>query len=159
MEKKVFVSRVFNAPVEMVWKTWTDAELVMRWWGPDHFTCPVAKINFKVGNTSLVCMRAPKEMGGQDTYSIWEYTKIVPMERIEFVQNLANKDGVKQNPVSLGMPSDFPMDILTVVTFKELEKNKTEMTVTEFADMGSMSKFAQMGLEQTVDKIGAILSA
>ena len=43
MEKKVFVSREFNAPVEMVWKVWTEPELVMRWWGPDRFTCPLLK--------------------------------------------------------------------------------------------------------------------
>jgi hypothetical protein len=42
------------------------------------------------------------------------------------------------------------------VTFKELEKGKTEMTVTEFADMGQMAKFAQMGLEQSIAKMDAI---
>jgi hypothetical protein len=60
------------------------------------------------------------------------------------------------NPVALGMPPDFPQDIRTLVTFKELGKGKTEMTVTEFADMGQMAKFAQMGLEQSIAKMDAI---
>ena len=60
------------------------------------------------------------------------------------------------DPVVLADAADFPVDIRTLVTFKELEKGKTEMTVTEFADMGQMAKFAQMGLEQSIAKMDAI---
>jgi len=153
MEKHVKVSRVFNASVEKVWKVWTDPDLVMQWWGPDRFTCPVAKIDFREGGISLVSMLAPKEFGGQETFSIWTYTKIIPLERIEFIQNLADKNGNKQKPVSLGMPDDFPEDVFTVVTFKDLGKDKTEMTVIEYADFGQTSHFAQLGLEQCMDKM------
>ncbi len=68
-KRDLIVTRVFDAPVELVWKAWTDPEYVMRWWGPDHFTSPSAKIDFREGGTSLVCMRAPEEFGGQDMYS------------------------------------------------------------------------------------------
>ena len=156
MEKKVTVTRIYNAPVEMVWKTWTEPELVMRWWGPDKFSCPSAKIDFRQGGVSLVTMRAPKEFRGQDSYSIWAYTKIIPMRRIEFVQNLSDKDGNKTNPTLLGMPGDFPIDIQTVVTFRGLDNGKSEMTVTEFADFGQMTKFAKLGLEQCLEKMNEL---
>lgn len=156
MEKKVVVTRIYNAPVQLVWTTWTDPELIKMWWGPDKFTCPIAEIDFREGGKSLVCMRGAKEVGGQDFFSIWVYTKIVPMKSIEFIQHLADKAGNKINPVSVGMPSDFPEDIRTVVTFRELGNDQTEMTVTEFADMGQTTKFAIMGLEQSLDKMGKI---
>ena len=38
-------------------------------WGPNGFTSPCAEIDFREGGISLVCMRAPEEMGGQDLYS------------------------------------------------------------------------------------------
>ena len=158
MIKNVKVSRVFNASVEEVWKVWTDPELVRQWWGPDKFTCPSAKIDFREGGISLVCMRAPKEFGGQDIFSIWTYKKIVPHQSIEFIQNLADTNGKKQKPVSLGMPPDFPEDIRTVVTFKDIGKNKTEMTVTEYADFGQMTEFAKIGLEQSLDKMIGIFA-
>jgi uncharacterized protein YndB with AHSA1/START domain len=60
------ITRAFDAPIEQVWAAWTDAEQVKRWWGPTGFTVPVARIDFRVGGTSLVAMRAPKEYGGQD---------------------------------------------------------------------------------------------
>lgn len=156
MAKQVEVTRTFNAPVEMVWKVWTDPELVKRWWGPKHFTSPVAKIDFREGGKSIVSMKAPAEMGGQEFYSIWEYAKIIPLEIIEFIQNLSDEDGNKTDPVKLGMLSDFPLDVRTVVTFKVVAEGKTEMTVTEYAEFGSMSNFAQLGLEQSLDKIVAI---
>lgn len=156
MAKQVEVTRTFNAPVEMVWKLWTDPELVKRWWGPRHFVSPVAKLDFRVGGKSLVSMKAPQEMGGQEFYSIWEYIKISPLETIEFIQNLSDEHGNKAEPIQLGMPPDFPIDIKTVVTFRTAANNKTEMTVTEYAEFGSMSNFAQLGLEQSMDKMVAI---
>ena len=158
MAKQIEVTKVFNAPVEMVWQVWVDPQLVKRWWGPGNFTSPMAKIDFREGGKSLVSMKAPAEMGGREWYSIWEYVKIIPLETIEFIQSLADKDGNKTDPTTVGMPPDFPSDIKTVVTFRALAVNKTEMTVTEYADFASMSNFAQIGLEQSLLKMEALFS-
>ena len=158
MAKQIEVTRTFNASVEIVWQVWVDPELVKRWWGPKHFISPVAKIDFREGGKSIVSMKAPKEMGGQEFYSVWEYIKIIPLQSIEFIQSLSDKDGNKIDPVKLGMPADFPKDIKTVVTFKAVAKNQTEMTVTEYADFGMISEFAQIGLEQSMDKMVAVFS-
>ena len=158
MEKKLEVTRIFNASVEEVWKMWTEPEFVKQWWGPDQFICPFADIKFNEGETSLVCMQAPKEFGGQIHYNIWYYTKIIPLQSIEFVMNLADKNGKKQKPVDVGMPTDFPEDIRTVVTFKVINSNETEMTVTEYADFGQMTHFAKLGLEQSLNKATIIFT-
>jgi uncharacterized protein YndB with AHSA1/START domain len=158
MAKQVEVTKIFNAPVEMVWKVWVDPELVKRWWGPKHFSSSVAKIDFREGGKSIVSMQAPKEMGGQEFYSVWEYVKIIPLKTIEFIQSLSDEYGNKTDPTKVGMPSDFPLDIKTVVTFREIANNKTEMTVTEYADFGTISNFAQIGLEQSLDKMAAIFN-
>lgn len=156
MVKQIEVTRTFNAPVEMVWKLWTDPELVKRWWGPKFFTSPVAKIDFREGGKSIVSMKAPKEMGGQEYYSVWKYVKIAPLQTIEFIQSLSDKDGNKIDPGNVGMPPDFPIDIRTVVTFKALSGDETEMTVAEYADFGTISNFAQTGLEQSMQNMVAI---
>ena len=158
MAKQIEVTRTFNAPIEMVWQIWTDPELVKRWWGPKQFTSPVAKIDFREGGKSIVSMKAPKEMGNQEFYSVWVYVKIIPLKTIEFIQSLSDKDGNKTDPTKVGMPADFPIDITTVVTFKEVETDKTEMTVIEYAEFGSISNFAQLGLEQSMDKMLAIFN-
>lgn len=160
-KRDLVVSRVFAAPIALVWKAWTEPEFIMRWWGPDYFTCPSAKIDFREAGTSLVCMRAPKEFGGQDFYNTWAYQKIVPLERIEFIQNLSDKNGKPIDPTSVGMPADFPADVRTVVTFQDLGKSKTQLTVTEYgmptADT-ELGKNAELGLNQTIDKMAAIFA-
>ncbi len=156
MAKQIKVTKIFNFPVETVWQVWVDPELVKLWWGPKHFTSPLAKIDFRIGGKSIVSMQAPKEMGGQEFYSVWEYLKILPFQTIEFIQSLCDEGGNKINPTEVGMPADFPVDVLTVVTFTGKASDKTEMTVTEYAEFGSISNFAQIGLEQSMDKMGDI---
>lgn len=156
MAKQIEVTRLFDAPVALVWKLWKDPELVKRWWGPKHFIAPVAKIDFREGGKSIVSMLAPEKMGGQEFYSVWQYVKIRELKSIEFIQSLSDEHGIKCDPVKLGMPPDFPADIKTLVTFKTLNTGMTEMTVIEQADFGTISNFAQIGLEQSMDKMTAI---
>jgi uncharacterized protein YndB with AHSA1/START domain len=102
-------------------------------------------------------MRAPREFGGQDTYSTWVYKKIVPMQLIEFIQNIADQDGHPVDPVKIGLPPEFPKDMRTVVTFRDLGKGRTEMTVTEYDwTVSPMRGFAEAGLNQCLDKMVAI---
>jgi hypothetical protein len=107
----------------------------------------MANIDFREGGISIVSMKAPKEMGGQEWYSLWNYIKIVSHESTEFVQNLVDNNGNNTEPVKVGMPADFPKDIRTVVAFKIIDDDRTEMTVTEYTEFGIMSNFAQIGLE------------
>jgi hypothetical protein len=92
-------------------------------------------------------------MGGREFYSVWEYVKIIPFQTIEFIQSLCDEAGNKTDPVTQGMPADFPQDIRTLVNFSEDGNGSTSMTVTEYADFGSISNFAQIGLEQSMDKM------
>ena len=152
--KDLSVTRTFDAPVERVWKQWSESENVMRWWGPKGFTSPLAKIEFREGGVSLVCMRAPKEFGGFDMYNTWTYKKIVPHERIEFVLNFSDKDGSKLDPANIGLPPGIPADVPHVITFKDLGGNKTEMTVKEFGYTTDQAvETSKAGLEQCLDKM------
>ena len=153
--KNLIVTRVFDAPVELVWKAWSDPQHVMRWWGPTYFSSPSCQMDFREGGTTVVCMRAPQEFGGQDMYSTWAYQKIVPMQRIEYLNNMSDKDGRRIDPASLGLRADFPQDVRTVVTFKPMGE-KTEMTIAQYGfPEGEMFEMAEMGLNQSLDKMAA----
>jgi uncharacterized protein YndB with AHSA1/START domain len=158
--RDLVITRTFDAPLELVWKAWTDPKHVMRWWGPEHFSSPMCKMDFREGGTTLVAMRAPQEMGGGDMFSTWTYTKIAPLQRIEYVQNLADRDGNRIDPSQAGMPPDFPQDVRTVITFKAVG-DRTELTIIEYGMPGAdtqMGKFAELGLNQSLDKLAASLT-
>jgi uncharacterized protein YndB with AHSA1/START domain len=154
--RNVVVTRVFAAPVEQVWKAWSEPAMVMQWWGPTGFTSPMAKMDFREGGTSLVCMRAPKEFGGQDTYNTWTYRKIDPNKLIEFILNFTDKDGKKLDPAAMDMPPGIPKDVRHVITFKAVGDSQTEMTVTEYGYTSDQAHdLSKAGLEQCLDKMAA----
>ena len=49
MEKEITIERVFNAPIDLVWKAWTKAEEIKEWWGPNGVTNPICEIDPRVG--------------------------------------------------------------------------------------------------------------
>jgi uncharacterized protein YndB with AHSA1/START domain len=153
-KRNLVVTRLFDAPLDRIWKAWSDPRLVRQWWGPDGFTAPVAKMDFRVGGTSLVCMSSP-QFG--DQYSTWYYREIVPMKRIEYIHNLADKDGHRIDPTAVGLPPDFPQDMRNTVVFRAVGDNQTELTVTEYDwTIGPMLELSEIGLKQCLEKMAAI---
>jgi uncharacterized protein YndB with AHSA1/START domain len=153
----VVVTRVFDAPIEEVWKAWSEAEYVMQWWGPTGFTCPVAHVDFREGGTSLVCMRAPAEYGGMDMYNTWSYSKIEPGKRIAFVNRFSDKDGNRVEPAAMGIPEGVPSEVPHVITLRSVGEGQTEMVVTEYGYANEQARdMSKMGMEQCADKMVAI---
>lgn len=159
IKQDLVITHVFDAPIHEVWRAWHDPELIRQWWGPDRFTCPQAKIDFREGGVSLVCMRAPVEFGGKDSYSTWTYTALEPNRRIEYIHNLADSNGTKVDPVSVGMPPDFPQEQRHEILFRDLGDNGCELTVTEYEwPVGQMMEFSRIGMEQCLNKMAVALA-
>jgi uncharacterized protein YndB with AHSA1/START domain len=158
MKADLVVKRIIDAPIEKVWKAWTEPEQVMKWWGPQYYTSPSCKMDFREGGEFLFCMRAPAEQGGQDFYTAGKYLKILPMERLEFTQGFADENGNKLDPAQVGMPPDFPAEIKTVVTFSRVHQDLTEITVKEFDWIaGQMYVYSLAGWHQSIDKLAEAL--
>jgi uncharacterized protein YndB with AHSA1/START domain len=156
-KRDLVVTRLFDAPPERVWQAWTEPEQVMRWWGPRGFTAPIARMDVREGGTSLVCMRSPD---GHDFFNTWTYQHIVPMQRLEFIMDLADRDGAKaDDPVQMGLPPDFPRDVRHVVTLATRGGNQTELTVTEYGYTSDQHfELSKHGLEECLDKMAEALS-
>ena len=153
----IVITREYDYPVELVWKAWTDPSLVMKWWGPKHYTSPRCEINFYEGGKYVFCMRSPDTQGGMESYSAGEYTKIVPMERLEFTSYLSDRDGNAINHVQANVPSDFPKNIEFVIEFIA-KGERTELKITEYGwTVGEMMKYAIMGMNQSLDKLATNL--
>ncbi len=157
-KQDLVVTRIIDAPLELVWKAWTEPEHVMRWWGPKDYTSPSCKIDLREGGQYIFCMRAPLEQGGQDSYTAGVYQKIVPMQRLEFTQGLADKDGNPVDPAQVGMPPDFPKEIRTTILFKA-KGSMTELVITQSSwPVSQMYVYALAGMHQSIDKLAASLA-
>src|SRR5438034_1059467 len=57
-ERKLVITRTFDAPREIVFKMWTDPNHMAQWWGPHGFTNPVCVLDVRPGGAILIDIRA-----------------------------------------------------------------------------------------------------
>jgi uncharacterized glyoxalase superfamily protein PhnB/uncharacterized protein YndB with AHSA1/START domain len=58
-DREIKVSRLFNAPVELVWEVWTNPDHIKNWWGPQGFTNTIDEMNMKEGGEWNLVMHGP----------------------------------------------------------------------------------------------------
>lgn len=154
--ERMVVTRVFDAPREVVWKAWTDPEYVMQWWGPQGFTASVCKIDFRQGGKFLCCMRTPD---GQDFWNAGEYHEIVPHEKIVSSLYFSDSEGKKVEPAHYGIEHEAIEDAHDVVTFEDLGNGQTKLTFIGNETMENAIKSGQVeGWHQILDKVAAVVA-
>ncbi len=84
------LSRVFHARRETVFKAWSTAEHIKRWFSPETFTVPDARVEFRVGGAFDVCMRAPN---GMEHWSRGTFVEVTPHARVVIDMHVANQAG------------------------------------------------------------------
>jgi len=78
-ELELVITRIFDAPRQLVFKAWTEPEHLVRWWGPQGFTLPSCNIDLRPGRAYRFHMRA---RDGTNHWLQGVYREIVEPERI-----------------------------------------------------------------------------
>ena len=58
-DREIRISRLLNAPIELVWKVWTDPDHIKQWWGPNGFSNTITKMEIKPGGEWDLVMHGP----------------------------------------------------------------------------------------------------
>ena len=80
-DRELRVSRLLNAPVELVWEAWTQPEHIANWWGPDGFTSTIAKMDMRPGGDWHLVLHGPD---GTDYRNESVFGEIIPLEKIVY---------------------------------------------------------------------------
>ena len=153
--ERMVITRVFDAPRELVWKAWTDPHYVMQWWGPKGFTAPVCQMDFRVGGRSLYCMRSPD---GQEFWNAVEYHEIVPHEKIVSSLYFADSEGNKVDPAQYGIEHEAIEDACDVTLFEDLGNGQTKLTFIGNETRENAEKSGQAeGWNQILEKLNAVV--
>ena len=113
VERELVVTRVIDAPRQLVFKAWTQPEHVARWWGPQGFTTIHCDMDIRVGGAYRFGMRSPQ---GTEHWKRGVYREIVEPERIAFTFAWEGANGSPGH------------ELLTTVTFSEAGR-KTRLTL------------------------------
>jgi uncharacterized protein YndB with AHSA1/START domain len=113
-DRVLVITRVFDAPRELVFKAWTDPEHMVRWMGPRGFTTTIEYSDYRPGGKYRLHMRGPD---GDDHWTQGSFREIVDPQRLVMTGNWADSKG---NPTT-------PETLLTL-TFDDLS-GKTRLTL------------------------------
>jgi uncharacterized protein YndB with AHSA1/START domain len=138
--REIAISRILNAPRELVWKVWTDPKHISEWWGPNGFTTITKEMNVRKGGKWMHTMHGPD---GRDYPNEIIFTEVAEPERICY-DHIAPKFN-------------------TTVTF-EAQGNKTKLTMVMVFDSKEEYDFvvkehgAIEGQKQTIARLEELLS-
>jgi uncharacterized protein YndB with AHSA1/START domain len=117
------ISRVFDAPRDLVWKAWTEPDRLLKWWGPRNFEILSADVDLRIGGIFHYHLRSPD---GLEIWGKFVYRVISPPEKLVYINSFSDPHGgTTRAPFFDGK---WPLEILSTVTLAA-EGNKTRVTV------------------------------
>ena len=149
-ERTIVITRVFDAPRDLVFKAWTDPKHVAQWWGPQGFSSPLCEMDLQVGGTFRVHMRGPDGV----TYPCrGVYREVIKPERIVYVGEA--EDG------SVGCGAGLPPRAMVTVTFAERDGRTTVTIHTRLQSASDRDAAVQTGFNtgwvSSLDRLGDYL--
>jgi uncharacterized glyoxalase superfamily protein PhnB/uncharacterized protein YndB with AHSA1/START domain len=139
-DRELIISRLLNAPVDLVWEVWTNAEHIKNWWGPNGFTNTIHSIDLKKGGEWNLVMHGPD---GTDYKNKSVFKEIVKHKKIVYEH--------VSGPKFLATIEFESQGEKTFLKWHMLFQSKEEFiqTVKTFK--------ADEGLKQNIDKLGHYL--
>lgn len=125
-ENEFAITRVFNAPRELLWKAHSEAGRLAQWWGPKGFAIKVVKLDFRPGGVFHYLMES---RGGNSMWGRFIYREIVRPERIVFVNSFSDPSGgITRAPFD----GPWPLEMLNTLTLAE-QGGKTTLVLRSVA--------------------------
>jgi uncharacterized protein YndB with AHSA1/START domain len=151
--REVTLTRIFDAPREVVFAAWTDAKHLAQWFGPRGFTIPACTVEARLGGEMKLTMRANDEiaafLGTRDHPVHCVFQEFERPSRLGFTNDAVDADG------------KVILEAYTTVTFED-QNGKTKMIFhTKASGKGDQVAGMLMGMEQgwseSFDKLAEIL--
>jgi uncharacterized protein YndB with AHSA1/START domain len=129
-EREIVMTRVFNAPRELVFRAVTDPKLMAQWWGPRRFTTTIDKMDVRPGGAWRFVHR---DAEGHEYAFHGVYREVVPPERVVWTFEFE------------GMPGHVSLD---TATFVEKDGKTTFTSTSVFQTLEDRDGMLQSGMEE-----------
>ncbi|WP_219837979.1 SRPBCC domain-containing protein [Paenibacillus sp. R14(2021)] len=120
--EELVLTRTLNAPRELVFKVFTEAEHLLKWWGPKGLTMEAAKVELRPGGLFHYSMKTPD---GHEMWGKFVYHEIAAPERLVFISSFSDAQGnTLRHPAS----PLWPLEVMNTLLFEEMD-GKTKLTM------------------------------
>ncbi len=148
----VEVTKEFNAPLEQVWKACSESELIQQWWGPENYTSPSAKADFRIDGKYLFSMKSPE---GVVSWSTGIFKEILPLELIVCSDQFSDEKGNPIPPKEAGVKEDWPGadKLIFSLKFEKINDDHTRIFLVHEGIPASMHDEYVNGWSTSLDKM------
>jgi uncharacterized protein YndB with AHSA1/START domain len=137
-EREIAITRVYDAPRELVWKAWTEPERIATWWGRRGWSTPVESVTLDVRPGGIFRLNSISDEDGREMPLDAVYREVVEPERLVF---------------------GAPGRVNAVVTITDLGDDRTEMTFrTTLLATEASRDGAAAGVESAFDRLAEHLA-
>lgn len=136
--RKLTITRRFNAPRHRVWQAYTDPAMPDQWWAPRPWKTKTHSMDFSVGGSWHYSMNGPE---GEQHFARMDFLKIEPESRYVAYDVFADESG-NTNP-------DMPKQTFTT-SFIDEQETTTVVVVVDYESVEDLQKVIEMGMEQGV---------
>lgn len=141
----LILERVFNAPRELVFKVFSDADHLKQWWGPRGWEVTVSKIDFRPGGEWHYCMKCMDEnqgdFYGMESWGKSVYQEIEEPEKIVYIDYFSDAEG----NVTEGMPAAN-----STLTFVDQDGKTNLISRTVYESEEALKTVLDMGMEEGI---------
>ena len=142
--QEITISRIFDAPRELVWKAWTEPDRLATWWGPHGWTNPLSKITMDVRPGGAFRVISISDEDGSEMSSHGVYREVVEPERLVF-----------EEPAE----GSWHEGAVSVVTFTDLGDARTEVVLRSTINTSEeMRAHAERGMAGSLDRLAEHLT-
>ncbi|KGE13422.1 SRPBCC family protein [Sphingobacterium deserti] len=139
--RSVHISRQYAAPLEQVWKAWTEASILDQWWAPEPWKCHTKHMDFREGGEWLYSMNGPD---GEVAWSRCSYGEIELLSYFEGKDNFCDEHGQPNADMpSMHWRTEFSENEMGTRVENHLRAKSAE-DLSQLVDMGFREGF-EMG--------------
>lgn len=138
------ITRVVDAPRELVWQAHTQRERLMRWFGPKGYTMHAATLDLRRGGIFHYGLRAAD---GHEIWGKWVFREIVRPNKLVFILSFSNAEG---GLTRLPLGPRWPLHTLTTLTFFE---NAGETTISVHCSALNANQAEQQSFDDNIDSM------
>ena len=157
------ITRTYDAPRDLVWKAWTEADRLAQWWGPRGAKIRVIKLEVRPGGVFHYSMQFKP---GHEMFGRFVYREIAAPERLVFINSFSDADGGLTRAPFPQLGDKWPLEVLNTLTLAEqggkttltLRGNPINATEEEVAMYTSMFDSMRQGFGGSFDKLAEHLA-
>ena len=142
--QELVISRIFDAPVDLVFRMWTDGDHLRNWCCPTGMTVPFSEGDIRPGGSFRTCMRGPD---GSEYWLRGTYREIVPNQRLVFTHAWLGEAGRPKH------------ETVVTITFADAGAGRTSLSLHQGFFLTDSSRDGHgSGWQQTLDNLAEYLA-